>query len=74
MKSVSTECAAAPCQNGAVCVDGVNAYSCICASTYSGINATRSRKLTLGSWQTGTQEAAFQLMLRARTWSPNTLT
>eukprot|EP01043_Picozoa_sp_COSAG02_P022363 COSAG02_NODE_1161_length_14173_cov_8.154469_1_plen_718_part_10 len=32
------ECAPAPCQNGAACTDGVNAYSCTCMTGYSGTN------------------------------------
>ena len=29
------ECASDPCQNGATCVDGVNGYTCTCASGYT---------------------------------------
>ncbi len=31
-----------PCNNGATCVDGVNDFSCICASGYSGIHCETS--------------------------------
>ncbi|XP_070535776.1 uncharacterized protein [Ptychodera flava] len=32
------ECASNPCQNGAICVDEVNQYSCSCATGYIGTN------------------------------------
>ena len=32
------ECLADPCQNGGVCVDGVNEYSCDCLDGYSGVH------------------------------------
>lgn len=30
------ECASAPCQNGGVCIDGVNGYMCDCQPGYTG--------------------------------------
>ena len=38
------ECDPNPCQNGAVCNDGVNSYTCNCAAGYSGVNCEA------GSW------------------------
>ncbi|CAH1268604.1 CLEC4M [Branchiostoma lanceolatum] len=32
------ECQSNPCQNGGVCVDGVNSYSCNCAAGFGGVN------------------------------------
>jgi hypothetical protein len=54
------ECAAAPCNSG-VCVDGVNAYSCICPSTYSGINCDSFTPVDLGvvaDWYAGSSLTA----------------
>ena len=31
------ECASAPCENGATCVDGVNSYTCNCDLGYAGV-------------------------------------
>ena len=30
------ECSSSPCQNGAVCTDAVNSYTCACAAGYTG--------------------------------------
>lgn len=30
------ECVGAPCQNGATCIDAVNAYTCSCVAGYAG--------------------------------------
>src|SRR5262249_10422408 len=32
------ECASNPCQNGGVCIDGINSYSCNCVGGYGGVN------------------------------------
>lgn len=32
------DCASMPCQNGGTCTDGVNSYTCMCATGYSGTN------------------------------------
>ena len=32
------ECDPDPCLNGAVCVDGINGYTCICPAGYTGVN------------------------------------
>lgn len=32
------ECAQKPCRNGGSCVDGINSYTCRCATGYSGTN------------------------------------
>ena len=32
------ECAVGPCENGGICVDEVNSYSCNCTSGYTGDN------------------------------------
>lgn len=32
------ECASGPCQNGGVCSDSVNDYTCTCASAFIGAN------------------------------------
>ncbi|XP_030845526.1 protein crumbs homolog 2-like [Strongylocentrotus purpuratus] len=34
------ECASQPCLNGGTCTDGVNSYSCSCATRYSGMNCS----------------------------------
>ncbi len=36
------ECASNPCQNGAVCSDGVNQYTCACVAGYEGIHCETS--------------------------------
>ncbi|PIO34262.1 hypothetical protein AB205_0200690 [Aquarana catesbeiana] len=33
-------CASAPCKNGAVCINKVNAYSCLCQKGWTGSNCT----------------------------------
>ncbi len=30
------ECASTPCENGATCIDALNAYTCTCAPGYEG--------------------------------------
>ena len=37
------ECASAPCQNGASCIDEVNGYSCECKEGYEGDNCETSK-------------------------------
>ena len=32
------ECASNPCQNGATCIDGINAYTCNCVPGHAGDN------------------------------------
>ena len=34
----TNDCASNPCQNGGICVDGLNSYTCFCASSFSGEN------------------------------------
>ena len=36
------DCAGVTCQNGGTCNDGVNAYTCTCASGYEGTNCETS--------------------------------
>ena len=42
------ECAPAPCQNGATCVDLVGSYRCDCKSGYSGNNCETGEKSLMG--------------------------
>ena len=39
------ECVQSPCQNGGMCTDLVNAYSCACADGYEGTNCETSKAL-----------------------------
>ena len=32
------ECTSNPCENGAICTDAVDAYTCACIAGYTGIN------------------------------------
>ena len=41
------ECSSTPCQNGGTCHDGVNEYTCACASGYTGKNCETSNALIL---------------------------
>ena len=41
------ECSPNPCLNGAVCVDGINRYTCNCVAGYTGVNCQTSRFYTL---------------------------
>lgn len=36
------DCASNPCQNGAVCSDGINSYVCACVNGFVGINCETS--------------------------------
>ena len=36
------ECSSSPCQNGGLCADGVNRYTCSCVAGYSGANCQTS--------------------------------
>ena len=38
------ECNPNPCLNGAVCVDGINSYTCNCPAGYTGVNCEISKK------------------------------
>ncbi len=43
------ECGSSPCQNGAVCQNLVNEYTCICKPGYAGTNCgTGERRLVVG--------------------------
>ena len=54
------ECNPNPCLNGAVCVDGINGYTCFCPAGYTGINCETSelqlcsvfidRGIVMSSW------------------------
>ncbi len=37
------ECTSNPCQNGAVCKEGVNKYTCTCAAGYEGVHCENSK-------------------------------
>ena len=39
------ECASGPCQNGGVCEDGVNGFTCQCPLGFSGTFCERSKYL-----------------------------
>ena len=36
------ECASDPCQNGAICTDAINIYTCTCAAGYTGLQCQTS--------------------------------
>uniref|UniRef100_A0AAY4EVN0 Coagulation factor VII, like n=1 Tax=Denticeps clupeoides TaxID=299321 RepID=A0AAY4EVN0_9TELE len=42
------QCEAMPCQNGATCMDQVNAYTCICSAGFEGRNCTKEVKTYYG--------------------------
>ena len=37
------DCSPNPCFNGAVCIDGINRYTCNCAAGYTGVNCETSK-------------------------------
>ena len=37
------DCALSPCQNGGICTDGVNQFTCQCEPGFSGINCEISK-------------------------------
>ena len=37
-KTELDECGSSPCQNGGICTDAVNMYTCTCPSGYSGLH------------------------------------
>ena len=37
------ECASNPCDNGAVCVDGINGYTCVCSAGFEGVQCKKSK-------------------------------
>ena len=41
------ECSSSPCQNGAICVDGVNLYTCTCLPGYEGAQCETSKRHSL---------------------------
>ena len=41
------KCAPAPCHNGGACTDGVNAYTCSCATGYGGNNCETSKYFSI---------------------------
>lgn len=44
MKDID-DCADGPCQNGATCLDGVNAYICTCVVGYTGKNCSVGKNI-----------------------------
>ena len=36
------ECASDPCHNGGICIDEINAFTCICISGYTGVTCETS--------------------------------
>ena len=37
------ECASEPCQNGAICVDGINTFTCVCGVGFRGVLCEQSK-------------------------------
>ena len=54
----TNECIPNPCLNGAVCVDGLNGYTCNCPAGYTGVNCETS-KLTV-ALQAKVEKQPFQ--------------
>ena len=44
------ECAEDPCQNDATCMDGINEYSCTCASGYTGFSCETGRFIQIDKY------------------------
>ena len=43
------DCASRPCMNGAMCVDGVNSYNCICPAGYDGSRCETGKVVSIVS-------------------------
>ena len=55
------KCASAPCQNGGICKDLRNGYSCDCSQGYKGVNCQ------IGKLREGGRECLSLRAYRART-------
>ncbi len=60
------ECLGNPCQNGGICIDGINSYSCDCLEDTSGDNCeiTRDRTTFITKWKTDNEGSSADNQIR----------